>query len=1017
MDKIAPRAQQGVIVTEDNSPYYSVVTNIGREKIAQALKTGTPLEIKEIALGDANGSSVLPDRTATKLVHEVWRGSCVTTLDPSNPSTVLAKTNVPITVGGWMVYEIAVIDKDGDIIIHANAPGWIKLAVVNGMSNPMEIVMRLSVVDADAIHLSISYDGVNLTFKDLDDHNKDQTAHMGHFQDMKLHVSEDDRENWNNPLLVATVNLSKTGWKRDPDGVTYIQDVTAQLPPETVLANMDLAIKADPNLIAQMVDGNIGLVAEQSKGKIIFHALREIPGISMYAQVSLYRSKSGEAKTYYSNLLGNPGTIGTPLPLPIEPSSIKLSNQSTNTQLKIHGTHINPSLDWDATRIVRGENVAPVGPTDGVLVADGKITSFDDTNGLKAGVKYIFAYFPRNAAGNYQMSATTAEITIPAQKPLAPTSVSAKDTTDKNAFAATLTIQLPVDVYRDHIVVVRKEGSAPASMSDGTVVYTGKDTTVRDTTSTNYGIDYHWAVYTVNAEGTACDTPARANLSLKPIVPEQVTQTSAADASAPEYGYRVLVKTKIPADVNAYKIMVRRKAGEMPATSIDGDLAYEGSNDTFYDLPPFSTQAYHYRVFTVNQAGQLNDKQEGATASVTLTAKEPGAVTNLTATDEKGTTTGSFDLPVVMVEGREAVNRFVTGYVVIQKEGGTPTTEADGEVIASAEIDPKVTGKTVQFTKVGQKNGANLYITVFLKNAAGSYFWSSGQVAQITPRVIPDAYEFLACLTQNTEWTPPEDGFYRITCIGKSGDGATGGTGRWEQGTGGDSYGDWICTYYGGAGGNGGGSGGISRSVLDLRASEKIHCTVSSSISSFGSHLSATAAVWNTPGEGKGGNNFNTIGNNGGSGGTGGWDKALNGYPSTSNRRLPKSGSHGGGNGANGGQARTAGENYPAEGGGGGGGGASYNLPPDIAYDDPLVTTYIVQSLANYSGGHGGDGRNGSPTAASSYPAFNPLSPVWYGGGSGGGGASAGNSSTTRPGAAGSAGSPGGILIEKGVFH
>lgn len=290
-------------------------------------------------------------------------------------------------------------------------------------------------------------------------------------------------------------------------------------------------------------------------------------------------------------------------------------------------------------------------------------------------------------------------------------------------------------------------------------------------------------------------------------------------------------------------------------------------------------------------------------------------------------------------------------------------------------------------------------------------------MAQITPRVIPDAYEFLACLTQNTEWTPPEDGFYRITCIGKSGDGATGGTGRWEQGTGGDSYGDWICTYYGGAGGNGGGSGGISRSVLDLRASEKIHCTVSSSISSFGSHLSATAAVWNTPGEGKGGNNFNTIGNNGGSGGTGGWDKALNGYPSTSNRRLPKSGSRGGGNGANGGQARTAGENYPAEGGGGGGGGASYNLPPDIAYDDPLVTTYIVQSLANYSGGHGGDGRNGSPTAASSYPAFNPLSPVWYGGGSGGGGASAGNSSTTRPGAAGSLGSPGGILIEKGVFH
>ena len=784
--------------------YFAILTNKGTEKMAAYLQSGKKIEIAFVVVGDGNGQIPMPDPARTALVNEVWRGPAQTVLDQANKNVIKATSVIPTDVGGWNVREIGLIDGEGELFAIANAPGYPKISIADGINNDMQVGMRVAVSNRDGIVVTVDGTVIIATMQDIKDHDKDKKAHDGHFEDMMLHVSTDDRENWDNPLLVATVNLNKSGWSRDPDGVTYIQDVTAQLPPETVLANMDLAIKADPNLIAQMVDGNIGLVAEQSKGKIIFHALREIPGISMYAQVSLYRSKSGEAKTYYSNLLGNPGTIGTPLPLPIEPSSIKLSNQSTNTQLKIHGTHINPSLDWDATRIVRGENVAPVGPTDGVLVADGKITSFDDTNGLKAGVKYIFAYFPRNAAGNYQMSATTAEITIPAQKPLAPTRVSAKDTTDKNAFAATLTIQLPVDVYRDHIVVVRKEGSAPASMSDGTVVYTGKDTTVRDTTSTNYDIDYHWAVYTVNAEGTACDTPARANLSLKPIVPEQVTQTSAADASASEYGYRVLVKTKIPADVNAYKIMVRRKAGEMPATSIDGDLAYEGSNDTFYDLPPFSTQAYHYRVFTVNQAGQLNDKQEGATASVTLTAKEPGAVTNLAATDEKGTTTGSFDLPVVMVEGREAVNRFVTGYVVIQKEGGTPTTEKDGEVIASAEIDPKVTGKTVQFTKVGQKNGANLYITVFLKNAAGSYFWSNGQVVQLTPNVMP-VYTY----TGNHQMLDDGNGHWRIKFLSS-------GVLEWLSP---DTEIDVFLVGGGGAGGTGaenmcgGGGGGYTKTV------------------------------------------------------------------------------------------------------------------------------------------------------------------------------------------------------------
>ena len=995
--------------------YFAILTNKGTEKMAAYLQSGKKIEIAFVSVGDGNGQLPMPDPARTALVNEVWRGPAQTVLDQANKNVIKSTSVIPTDVGGWNVREIGLIDGDGELFAIANAPGYPKISIADGINNDMQVGMKVAVSNRDGIVVTVDGTVIIATMQDIKGHDKDKKAHDGHFEDMTLHVSTDDRENWDNPLLVATVNLNKSGWSRDPDGVTYIQDVTAQLPPETVLANMDLAIKADPNLIAQMVDGNIGLVAEQSKGKIIFHALREIPGISMYAQVSLYRSKSGEAKTYYSNLLGNPGTIGTPLPLPIEPSSIKLSNQSTNTQLKIHGTHINPSLDWDATRIVRGENVAPVGPTDGVLVADGKITSFDDTNGLKAGVKYIFAYFPRNAAGNYQMSATTAEITIPAQKPLAPTSVSAKDTTDKNAFAATLTIQLPVDVYRDHIVVVRKEGSAPASMSDGTVVYTGKDTTVRDTTSTNYGIDYHWAVYTVNAEGTACDTPARASLSLKPIVPEQVTQTSAADASAPEYGYRVLVKTKIPADVNAYKIMVRRKSGEMPATSIDGDLAYEGSNDTFYDLPPFSTQAYHYRVFTVNQTGQLNDKQEGATASVTLTAKEPGAVTNLTATDEKGTTTGSFDLPVVMVEGREAVNRFVTGYVVIQKEGGTPTTEADGEVIASAEIDPKVTGKTVQFTKVGQKNGANLYITVFLKNAAGSYFWSSGQVVQITPRVIPDGYELLTCLTQNTEWTPPEDGFYRITCIGKSGDGETGYRGSYTSRPVRPTV--THSTMSGGYGGSGGAAGGMARSVLELRTSTSVHCTVTTSITSFGDYLSATAGIWNTPGAGTGGTDFVTTGNEGGQGGRGGRHEGETG--TAGSKSYPARGNDGKGNGGQGGAARVSSSNFDINnvGGGGGGGGGTYALPSNISYDDPLYTTYIVRDLRSYRGGVGSDGRHVG--SGSRYPEFSASNPVWYGGGNGGGGGSAGSYQSWdgfNPGY-GSPGSPGGILIEKGVFH
>lgn len=839
--------------------YFAILTNKGTEKLAQYLQSGEKLTISWVVVGDGNGSIPMPDPGRTALVHEVWRGPAQVTGDLVNKNVIKATSVIPTDVGGWNVREIGLIDQDGELFAIANAPGYPKISIADGINNDMCVGMRVAVSNQAGINIKVDGTVIIATIQDIEEHDKNEDSHQGHFKNKEIHVSTDDRENWDNPLIVATVLLTSEGWKRDPEGVTFIQDVTGQLPEETVLPNMDLAIKADPNLTAQMVDKDIGLVAEQTGGKIVVHALREAPDINMYLQVSLYRSKSGEEKTYYSNLLGNPGEIGTPLPLPIEKGSIHLEDQSTAEQLKIHGTHTNPSIDWAATRVVRGENVGPIGPNDGVQIMDGTATEFTDTNKLKAGVRYIYAYFPRNEAGNYQMSATTAEITIPTKKPQPPTNLQIKNSTDASAFAATLTYEAPVDVYRDHFAIVRKEGSAPTSLEDGKIVYEGAELTFRDTQNTTFGVEYHWTVFAVNAEGVVSDASPSVSLSIQPIVPEQVTELTAADASAPEYGYRVMVKCKKPADVNAYKIMVRRKAGEMPATSIDGDQVYEGSNEIFYDLPPFSSQEYFYRAFTVNQSGQMNDEQEGAVASVTLTAKEPGSVTNLAATDEKGTTTGSFDLPVVMLEGKEVVNRFVAGYVVIQKEGSTPESETDGEVIASTDIDPAITSNTVTFTKTEQKNGANLFITVFLKNHAGSYIWSNGQVVNLVPKVFPDeptSWSLLETVTKTKNFVSPETGWFKFVLVGKGG---KGGNASYFS----DTY---KPDYSSGASGGSGGSGGICISKHGILKGESISINFQNGgISILPLDLKVTSGE-----NGTNGNALNTTSAKAGVGGTGG---------------------------------------------------------------------------------------------------------------------------------------------------
>ena len=181
----------GVIVKEDNTDYFSVITNVGNELIAAALASKTPLKLTQMAVGDGDGGYVHPDREITQLRREVWRGECSVTQDPSNPNMISVRTNIPVDVGGWEVREIGVFDEENRLIVFASAPGWRKLAIINGTSNPMELNILITVTDASAIELNISSDGVSATLKDLENHNNSDASHNGHFTDPNLHFTEE----------------------------------------------------------------------------------------------------------------------------------------------------------------------------------------------------------------------------------------------------------------------------------------------------------------------------------------------------------------------------------------------------------------------------------------------------------------------------------------------------------------------------------------------------------------------------------------------------------------------------------------------------------------------------------------------------------------------------------------------------------------------------------------------------------------------------------------------------------
>ena len=495
----------------------------------------------------------------------------------------------------------------------------------------------------------------------------------------------------------------------------------------------------------------------------------------------------------------------------------------------------------------------------------------------------------------------------------------------------------------------------PRAFVEGDVVMV-EDTAYNLYQGTDPALNDAWKageVVTINFDKTSRRCWASAGGGAPRPLPAQVSNMQ---ASTPEGETPSIIFTWTnPSDENFAGMVLIVKEGSAPNSVTDGVQVYKGTGTTFtYTEGVQWEHTYFARGFAYNSQNKFQLDATGAIASATP-SNIPSPVTQFQVQTEYDTATLVWTNPTGQSYAKT---------VVVQKIGAIPQNLSDGTEVYSG------TETTVTVNRLQDK--IVYYWRAFAVSKTGKYNTKDAPYTTYTPNLVPSSYQFLKCITANEEWTPPEDGFYRVTCIGASGHGATGYKGNYSE-----------KNWYAGDGGYGGAAGGISRSVLDLRTNETIHCTVSNSISSFGSRLSATAAVWNTPGTGAGGTDFNTTGNKGGQGGRGMY------IYSDSDRKVhvgnnSTDGARGGGNGALGGRRGPGnGTDMNAGGGGGGGGGATYKLPDSISYDDPLYTTYIKRDLGAYAGGNGATGTSGttegwSGTSGQSYPAFSESSPVWY---------------------------------------
>lgn len=136
--------------------FFTILTTTGKAKVAQAIATGVPLAITEMALGDGGGAAVVPVENRAALIGEVNRGAVnALQIDPSNANWVTAERIVAPEVGGWTIREVGLFDAAGDLVAYGNFPDSYKPQLAEGSGKELIVRVQIEVANASAVTLLI----------------------------------------------------------------------------------------------------------------------------------------------------------------------------------------------------------------------------------------------------------------------------------------------------------------------------------------------------------------------------------------------------------------------------------------------------------------------------------------------------------------------------------------------------------------------------------------------------------------------------------------------------------------------------------------------------------------------------------------------------------------------------------------------------------------------------------------------------------------------------------------------
>lgn len=147
--------------------FKSLITDSGREKIAEAIINGNKVIFSQMSVGDGGGSATTPGEDQTSLVNERFRTQLNSLKLSGTENIIIAEMIIPPEAGGFTIREAALFDDAGVCMAVANVPETYKPVLAEGSGRFTIIRIWLAVSSTEAVELIVDPGIVLATVEDV----------------------------------------------------------------------------------------------------------------------------------------------------------------------------------------------------------------------------------------------------------------------------------------------------------------------------------------------------------------------------------------------------------------------------------------------------------------------------------------------------------------------------------------------------------------------------------------------------------------------------------------------------------------------------------------------------------------------------------------------------------------------------------------------------------------------------------------------------------------------------------